>query len=332
MKKMQHLKSSLLVVLVMTFVTGLLSPIRVAAATNSIASGNGYRISPVRTDLVINRGETKTTTVYLTNISTATVNLQVVINDFQSRDDTGTPALLLNGQSLPQHGLKQYASVATAELTIKPGEQKTINVTLSFPSNATPGGYYGAVRFLPANSNGTRNVNLAASVGTLILVKVPGDVHENLSLTTFGVSRGVKPYSLFFNNHNLNIITKFQNNGDVQEEPFGKVQLKKGNNVLATYEVNNTDPRGNVLPGSIRKFTIPLNNKVGNFGKYTLEGNFGYGSNGQLISAKSTFYIVPLVLVAVIVVITLLIVIAIFAVPRAVRRHDRRILRMTRRR
>lgn len=310
---------------------GLRSFTAQAATDNSLTTGgNGYRISPVRTDLVIQRGQTKSTTVYLTNLSPSAVTLRVIVDDFQSKDESGTPALLLSGQSLPRHGLKQYVTVPKGTITIHPGEQKSIIANVTIPASAAPGGYYGAVRFSPTDTSGTKNVNLAASVGSLILVKVPGNVKENVTITTFGVGRGDKPYSLFLNNKDLQAIVKFRNSGDVQEEPFGKILLKKGNSVIGTYELNDTDPRGNVLPDSIRRFTVPLD-KVGKFGKFSIEGNFGYGSNGQLLSASSSFYIVPLSLVAAAVVLILLIIAAFLLIPRAVRRHDRRILRAVRR-
>lgn len=303
-----------------------------AATTSQTAGSNGFRISPVRTDLVINPGSSQIVTVYITNVTTVDNNLQVLVNDFQARDETGTPALLLNGQSAPKHGLKQYTTVPTSTINLKPGQQAAVNVKISIPSNAVAGGYYGAVRFAPVDVAGNKNVNLAASVGSLILVKVPGDIHEQVSLIGFGANRdgGDSTKSLFDTNKGLKAIVRFQNNGDVQEEPFGKIQLKKGGTILSSYEINTASPPGNVLPGSIRLFSVNLT-KVGSFGKYTLEGNFGYGSNGQLLSATSTFYVIPLGLIAIVIVIILLIIGGFILIPRGVRRHDRRILRKARR-
>lgn len=333
MKKQLRILLSISLLLASLFVSGL-SPTAHAATTsnNSITSnGNGYRISPVRTDLIVAKGQTSSVTVYLTNISTAKENLQIQVDDFQAKDETGTPALLLNGQSLPRHGLKKYTILPTGSIQLNPGDQKSVVVKVAIPNNATAGGYYGAVRFTPVGANGQRNVNLAASVGSLILVKVPGNINESVSIVSFGVARGgTSTRSIFFSNKSLQAIVRFQNNGDVQEEPFGKIQLKKGDATLASYEVNNTDQRGNILPESIRRFTVPLD-KVGSFGKFTVEGNFGYGSSGQLISASSSFYVIPVSVIFLIVVLILLVIAAIVGLPRAIRRHDKRILRRARR-
>ena len=112
---------------------------------------------------------------------------------------------------------------------------------------------------------------------------------------------------------------------------FGKVLLESGNKVLASYEINNTNPRGNVLPNSIRKFTVNLN-KVGAFGQFTLIGNFGYGTNGQLLSAKTTFYVIPYPIIGLIILIILIILFLIVAIPRWIRGHDQRVIQRTPRR
>lgn len=330
-KNIRAIISSVFIITIILF-SGAFNSVKAATnSSNSItSSGNGFRISPVRTDLVIERGQAKVVTIYITNVTSTTVSLRTVVDDFQSRDETGTPALLTDGQSLPRHGLKQYTKVPSDIITLNPGQQKTTTATVSIPSNAVPGGYFGAVRFAPTDQSGDKNVNLAASVGSLILVKVPGEVKEVVSISSFGVGRGGSPHGLFFSNKNLQAIVKFQNSGDVQEQPFGKIQLKKGNTVLSSHEINDTQPRGNVLPDSTRKFTVQLDN-VGKFGKFTIEGNFGYGSNGQLLSSKSTFYVIPMVLILGVIAGIAILVSAIYFVPKAVRRHDRRILRQNKR-
>jgi hypothetical protein len=121
-------------------------------------------------------------------------------------------------------------------------------------------------------------------------------------------------------------VVRFNNQGNIQEQPFGKIVLKKGGKTLQAIEINNTSPKGNVLPDSIRRFSVKLD-KVGTWGKYTIEGNFGYGANGQLLSATSTFYIVPVLFIVILVLLLVLIVAVIIGVPRAIKRYNQRVLR-----
>src|SRR3981081_4566847 len=101
--------------------------------------------------------------------------------------------------------------------------------------------------------------------------------------------------------------------------------LEQNGKQIAAYELNNTSPRGNVLPGSIRKFTVSLD-KVGSFGKYTVVGNFGYSQSGQLLSATTTFYVVPLNAILIAVGGLLLVLFCAFVFPRLLRSYNRRVI------
>jgi hypothetical protein len=317
----------------------VLAPISVFAAA-PVAATNGYRLSPVRTDLTIKPGASEVVTVYIQNASSAVEHLQVVINDFEApTNETGNPALLLNGANAPQHSLKQFITVSAPTFTLQPTEQKAVSVLLKIPDGTAAGGYYGAIRFAPVGTNGNKNVNLSASVASLVLVTVPGNLVEQLSIAGFGVVQAssttaasiAQPRTIFFNNKNLQALVRFQNSGNVQEQPFGKVLLKKGSTTEGTFAVNDAASPGNVLPNSIRRFTVKIN-KVGWFGKYKLQGNFGYGSKGQLLTAQSTFYVIPVPIIIAAAIIVLFIVFLIFGLPKLIRRYNRRVITRANRR
>jgi len=303
-----------------------MGPISAYAASSTAT--NGYRVSPVRTDLTIKPGASTTTIVYIQNASSAVENLQVLVNDFQPpKDESGNPELLLNGATAPQHSLKQFVTVPTPTFTLQPGQQRAVSVTIHVPAGTAGGGYYGAIRFAPVGAPGDKNVNLNASIASLVLITVTGNLSEQLSIAGFGVAQGdvTDLHSIFFNNKNLKAVVRFQNSGNVQEQPFGKIVLKKGSKTLATYSVNNTDSPGNVLPDSVRRFTANLNH-IGSFGKYKIIGNFGYGSKGQLLTASATFYVIPVAVIILVVVLLLLILFLIFGLPRLIRRYNRRVV------
>lgn len=305
-----------------------------SSATALAEGGNGLRVSPVRSDVTIKPGQTQTISVTATNITTTEANLQAIINDFTANsNESGQPALLLTpNQFASSHSLKRFVKPIPS-FTLKPGQQKTIPVVIVVPAEASGGGYYGTVRFAPAGSNGVdKTVTLAGSVGSLILLKVPGDIKEQLSIASFDIRQKDAPKSLFFSNKNINAQVRFQNEGNIQEAPFGKILLKdRSNKLLGQYEINDVDPRGNVLPDSIRKFNIPLD-KVGKFGMYKVVGNFGYGTNGQLLSASSTFYVIPFVLIMAFLVAVALLVFLIFGLPRLIRTYNQSIINQAKRR
>ncbi len=319
--------------IVLAFVLSI-TPLNTNAATSG---GNGQRVSPVRTDVTIYPGKSEVVNVNITNVTTKTAELQAVINDFIANpNESGEPAIILNpNQFSPKHSLKRYAKVSIGKFTLRAGEQKNVPVTINIPANAPGGGYYGAVRFAPAsNVNGpNENVSLAGSVGSLILVKVPGDVKEQLSIASFDARVNDRPSTFFFNNKDIDAVVRFQNQGNIQLQPFGKILLKnRSGKVLASYEVNNGQPPANVLPDSIRKFPIPLKDKVGSFGQFKLEGNFGYGTNGQLLSASTTFYVIPSWVIVAFIALVALIAFLVFGLPRLIKAYNRRVLQRAGRR
>lgn len=309
----------------------------ISAATSSTASGpgNGMSISPVRTDVTINPGKSQTVVINVTNVTTAPATLQAIINDFTAnKDETGNPAVILDPtQYASSHSLKRFIA-PIPDFTLGAGQKKSVPVVINVPNNAPGGGYFGAVRFAPAGTvkGANQNVSLAGSVGSLIIAKVTGDIKDQLSIASFNASQQDHVRTVFTSSKNIDAIVRFENTGNVQEQPYGKILLKnRSGKVLSQTEVNNLNPPSNVLPDSIRKFTVPIKN-MGGFGKYKLEGNFGYGSGGQLLSASTTFYVVPIGMIYGTIFAVLLLLFLIFGLPRLVRRYNQNVVRKAGRR
>lgn len=290
------------------------------------SGGNALKISPVRQDVEIKPGESKVIDVYVQNLTTTKADLRGIVNDFVAgNDESGQPNIILDeNQAAPSHSLKQYVT-KIPNFSLAPNEQKDIKVTITIPATAKPGGYFGAVRFAPQSADTDKNVTLSASVGSLVLVKVPGEIKEQVGLASFDVRKDDAAGSFFTSGDGLKAVARFENTGDVQEQPFGKIALKKGGKVLAVYEINNTQPRGNVLPDSIRRFSADLSN-VGSFGKYTIEGNFGYGTKGALLTGSKTFYVVPVPVIVAIALAIIVVLLLVFVLPKLIRNYNQRIV------
>ncbi len=304
-----------------------------ASAATTSGSGNGLTISPLSTNIVISAGQSQTTPIYIQNVTSSQATIQVDINDFTAgSSENGHPSLILNpNQYAPSHSLKRYIT-PISDITLQPGQQKTVNVNIAIPKDVGGGGYYAAIRFTPITVSNGKTVTLTASVASLILVRVPGNVVDDLRLASIDSRQGSNgsPQSIFLSNNNLMAAVRFNNVGNVQEQPFGKIVLKSGNSELATYNINATSPAGNVLPGSVRIFTVKLSH-VGNLGKYTLLGNFGYGTNGQLLSGSTTFYVIPAILIIIVLLVLLLIIFFTFIVLRIKNRNSVQVNRSNRR-
>jgi hypothetical protein len=262
-------------------------------------SSNGFRISPLRNELTIEKGKTQTVNVSVENPSSINFKAKAVVNDFlASVNEDGQPELLLDGSFAPTHSLKRLVTDPPI-VSFGPNERKEIQISISIPINAAAGGYYGAVRFLPADAKNSANVSLTASVGSLFLVNVPGNIKEHLTLEQFGAATNGKVKNLITSG-SVSIVTRLKNDGDTHEKPFGKIQVKNSKGkVIAEQEINNIEPQSNILPSSIRKFETKIPNTKW-LGHYTVTAGYGYTpSNGELITAKTSFWYIPLWLVAV---------------------------------
>lgn len=293
----------------------------IAGIASAQDSGNGFQISPVRVELTIAPGNSEKTTITASNPTSQPINANVVVNDFEAAaDETGQPRVIFEtDKTAPGNSFKSLVG-DLGTVDIPSGGKVDIPVTVTVPDNASPGGYYGAIRLEPT-AEADKNINLSASVGTLFLVTVPGDLTESLELVEFATARDDSTSRFFINGSEIQVVTRLKNTGNIHVKPFGRVQVadSKGN-VIEQYEFNNTEPKANVLPNSTRKFTDTLTNKY-SLGKYTVTANLGYGSAGNLITTKNTFWVIPVWFIVVAVALLLVIIVGAFLIYRKLRQN-----------
>lgn len=287
------LKRGLAAIVASLLFVGVLGGVAAAQANQ----GNGFRISPVRSELTIEKGTSQTLTVTVENPTAGPIVAKGVINNFIASDkDDGEPRLILDDNATqPANNFKRLVA-NIPNTTLNPREKKDIAIRINVPKDANSGGYYGAIRFVPANESDDGNVALTASVGTIVLVKVPGNLTEKVTLEDLGATQNGK-FKSFLTSGDVTVSMKLKNTGNIHVQPFGKVQVKDMfGKLVKEYEVNSTDPRANILPDSSRRFDDPIDKpKTGWFGRYTVTANVGYAQgSGDLITAKATFWYIPM--------------------------------------
>jgi hypothetical protein len=279
--------------LLISVVIGLVWFFPTSNAQQGIAEGNGFRISPVRQELVIEKGQSTTFVIALENVSSDPIRAQAIVNDFlPAADESGNPRLILDDQEdSPARSLKRLIT-QIPEIDLEPRQRKEISVTVSVPDDARTGGYYGAVRFAPTTGGGgVSNVNLTASVGTIVLLEVPGDVKKSLAIEEIGVVKDGRA-GRFFTTGPINGLLRLKNDGDIHLKPFGKITLKKGDKIIEEKDFNLLEGT-HVLPDSIRRYEIEFSKKQ-LFGRYTIEANIAFEQgSGTLPPAAVTFYVFP---------------------------------------
>jgi hypothetical protein len=126
----------------------------------------------------------------------------------------GAASLLLSSLMLVlssplAHSLKRFM-VPIKNFTVAAGATQKIDVTVAVPVTAQAGGYFGAIRFAPASIDGSKSVNLSASVASLILLTVPGHVAEQLVMTTFDVQQNGSSGSNFRTPDGISLLMRMQ--------------------------------------------------------------------------------------------------------------------------
>jgi hypothetical protein len=302
---------------------GLVSTQTFAQSTKVNQSTNVMKVTPVRSDIQINAGESKTVQVTVSNITSSPITVSAIENDFVSGDESGSPALILDeGAYAPTHSLKRFMT-PIKNVTIPAGKSVTVKVVITVPKTAQAGGYFGAVRFAPVSSADGGQVNLSPNAASLILLTVPGPVTEKLNLTDFNVQQNGKTGDFFSSPKDIATLIRFENKGNVQEGPFGNISVKNGKKVVYSTDFNTNESRDQILPDGARRWTVPLKD-LGEFGHYTVTATLTYGQKNQTVEVVKTFWVIPqyfvyIAIAAVLLVVALIVFLVLFILKR--RRH-----------
>jgi hypothetical protein len=149
-----------------------------ASAADTSSGSSGLSINP-RKNYVINPGQTINDKLVISNLDpNSDLSLSLKMIDFTYSGQSGTPKLFL-ADDAPQTAwsLKPYTTLPKT-VDIAHGDSKTINYSITIPSNLGAGSYYSAIIYQSQNTTGG-NVGLNASGVTLVFVSVPGTVKES---------------------------------------------------------------------------------------------------------------------------------------------------------
>lgn len=265
------------------------------AQDNNGGSGSGLSVSPTRTELNIERGSSEKVELNIRNVTRGAIIAKPFISDFESDDATGEPRLYANTDKRNSASISSFVQ-GLEDVPLNPGEDKNLTYTVAIPADAAPGGYYGAItyRAVPADQANPESgeVALTANVASLVLIEVPGDITEQIQLTSVKVLKDDRAGSFFTQAPNK-VAISIKNNGNSFSKPFGTIVVTdmSGKQVYS-YELNNSTPRGNILPKSSRTFTDEIKN-ISKPGRYTVTTNVSHGTGGEVLTQKVSFWYIP---------------------------------------
>lgn len=274
---------------------------------------SGLTVSPALIDNTVNPGTTFAVPITISNITDRAVPIDVSKGKLEtSQQPDGKDGK--DGKIVSQYDISPWFTVDTSSLLLRERDQATVNVTVSVPPNAEPGGHYGTVFFaalatdLSGGASGQTLLN--ARVGVVFLVTVRGEVKAGAEL-----DGGIRTKTAQWDAG----ITTFQfglkNTGNVHFAPSGSLVVKD----LFGRKVKEIPlEQGVVLPGASKQYEIAWERGV-RPGIYTAEVKVAAGIDLQAKSKR--FVLAPLVLLIPALLILLVVALGILG---ALRRRKRR--------
>jgi hypothetical protein len=286
-----------------------------------LAQSNALTITP-RKDYTLQPGQTVTDTLNVTNQDRVNpLRLRLIITDFTSQDESGSPKILEENAPRTAWSLKDYIRMPE-QVVIEAGATSRIPITLEMPADIGAGSYYSAIEYSAVTDAAEDKVNISASGVTLMFVKVPGQMKQLLVFEQFGAFVQGKAddsgsfAGIFFGERPKVMAYRLRNEGNVAESPNAAIEIKNFSGETV-YTVSDANPKEQLaLRGQTRRFeacivpeTVQQTTDNGievdtvvcgdtNFkpGRYTAELTILYGENGnetREITAKATFWYLP---------------------------------------
>ena len=257
-------------------------------------------ISPARLEIAGDPGSVVGGEFSLMNEQSTTQTFYASYENFGAQGETGTPSF-----SSEKVGLDTWISVIPSSLTVKPGETVKIPYTITIPKQIDPGGYFSSIFWSTTPpSNGSTQVSIGAKVGILVLLRVNGNVSEKAGITMFDRNG----HGFFYNTLPVDMRYKFGNQGGDRVEPQGEVTIRD-TLFLPADHIDANISKGNILPGSVRQFTLSwikqqsllspqgffdiVSYQWHNFavGLYSAHLNLSYGASGLTASRTIWFFV-----------------------------------------
>lgn len=259
------------------------------------SSNNGLLVLPSNFDITQNPGETAEKTVRLMNLTDQQITVHVDRRNFTAKGEEGGVEFL--GNETSSFSLASWITVTPDTNVVIPARaEKEFTFRVTAPKTAEPGGHFGALVFA-TTPGGVKSTGAALSqeVASLILTRIPGDVHEQAVVESFQSDHN------FYEFGPVNFTARIKNEGGVHIRPIGSVLIT---DMFGRKTAVDIEPR-NVLPGAIRIIPALLKDKL-LIGRYHANLILAYGSHNQNIYASTEFWAFPvryaLMLLAVLVV------------------------------
>lgn len=250
--------------------------------SSTVYASTGLTIQPIKVSETIDKGESVSGYISLTNESGEAIKVDLEVEDFVPT--AGTSNINFVGRAEGNTTVRDWITIDSPEsFTFEKGENKNIPYKITAPPNAEPGGHFGVIFFKASELKQSGQLKIGTRVGVLVFITVPGNQLQKGRILNFSAPFLVQGKSVPFK-------INFENTGTVHFEPKGSIIVK---NIFGK-EVAKIEVSGqSVLPTGSREIGASLNSEGFLIGRYTASLSLVDGEKNELSSEDISFYAFP---------------------------------------
>lgn len=256
----------------------------------TFAQGAGVGLKPATIEDAAEPGEVKEYSVGVTNLSDSTLTYFVFTKDIIGVEPGGVPLYADEDAEKTGYELTQWVTLDAEELTLAPGEEKQVKITIDVPEFATPGSHFGGM-FVSLDPPKLRTVGASVGyqVANIISIRVAGDAVVNAQIRQFSTGNYI------YGDSTVDFQARVENKGTVLVRPLGPLEVFNmfGKRVaIMTFN----ESKAGIFPLTTRDFDITWEDEGPGFGRYQAILSLVYGDQGRqsTISSTVTFWIIPM--------------------------------------
>lgn len=271
--------------------------------TNAFAQSSlGLSAIPPRLEITVNPGQTVTKTIKVRNESKLDKIISTDIKDFIVVDDSGTPVQVDSQDLSNRWTASSWVQVSQNNFKLKPGETRSLSVTVIAPDNALPGGHYAMILHSPSNDTVLSQTGavIQTNVGTLVYITIPGNINESANIKAFSAPSFSEYGPIPFK-------ATITNLSDIHIAPQAFISVT---NFLGLKTANLPLDSINIFPYTSREFTTSLNKQL-LLGRFKAVLSAAYGTTGQIATSTIFFWVIPYKLVITLVAILIIVILII---------------------
>lgn len=219
------------------------------------------------------------------NTTKTDVTLELRVQDFNELEES-YKINYLEGKDASnyKYSLSSWISFENKTIQLSPGEEKSVKIFID-KNRITKGGHYASILAQVLQSEGEKQVDVKAILGSLLFVRAStGKEVETGKISTLRPSRDGIEYPSSY-------VWRFENSGNVHVIPYGLLEIYDPLGNLAAKGILNEDSL-DALPESIRRYETKVTTyqKVLLPGIYTAKISVHFGKTNEKVSASVKFF------------------------------------------